>query len=173
MTQSSTILCLIVGVVKLQIFGKNSQVHLIIIKEWPKSPPPPPPPPILRNLDNFYSWCILFDPPTIKYKRVTSFNEYTPAPKEISQLVTKLTVMISLYCSWCSEKNSKFEIIHGYNCCFMIQKGLFNERTATTFQRSTLPLKNFDSYKRPLEIMTVPLKMYGWKSSFEIAIRLK
>ena len=28
------------------LLGKNPQVHLIIVREWP------PPPPILRNLDN-------------------------------------------------------------------------------------------------------------------------
>ena len=33
-------------------WGKTPQVHLIIIREWPKNNPPPFPP-ILRNLDNF------------------------------------------------------------------------------------------------------------------------
>ena len=38
------------GGFKLQILGKKTlQVHLIIIREWPKNNPPP----ILRNLDNF------------------------------------------------------------------------------------------------------------------------
>ena len=49
---SVTLLCLIVGGIKLQIFEKKIQVHLIIIREQPKNNPHPPPP-ILRNLDNF------------------------------------------------------------------------------------------------------------------------
>ena len=36
--------------VKLQIFEKNPQVHLIIIREWPKNSPSHPL--ILRNLDD-------------------------------------------------------------------------------------------------------------------------
>ena len=37
--------------VELQTFGKNPQVHFIIIREWPKNNPPPPP--ILWNFDSF------------------------------------------------------------------------------------------------------------------------
>ena len=54
---------------KMQMFWKkNSQVHLIIIREWPKNSSP-----VLRNLDNspppgaFYS-----TPSTIRHKRVLS-----------------------------------------------------------------------------------------------------
>ena len=36
-----------------KFLGKNPQVHLINIKEWPRNPPPPVLPPILRNLDSF------------------------------------------------------------------------------------------------------------------------
>ena len=49
------VLPLIVGGVKLQIFGKNRQVHLIIVIIINNSL-------ILRNLNNF-PWCILFDLP--------------------------------------------------------------------------------------------------------------
>ena len=51
---SNTLLCPIVGGgVKLQILGKNPQVHLIIIRELPKNNPLIIPP-----------WCISFDPPS-------------------------------------------------------------------------------------------------------------
>ena len=49
------VLPLIVGGVKLQIFGKNLQVHLIMTVIINNSL-------ILRNLNNF-PWCILFDLP--------------------------------------------------------------------------------------------------------------
>ena len=45
-----TLLCLIGGGVKWQILGKNTQVHLIIIRKWPKNTPSPH---FIKNLDNF------------------------------------------------------------------------------------------------------------------------
>ena len=46
--EMSTLFCLIVGGSQIANFvKKNPQVHLIIIREWPKNDRP-----ILRNLDN-------------------------------------------------------------------------------------------------------------------------
>ena len=46
------------GVSNCKFWGKNLQVHLIIIKEWPKNTPP-----ILRNLDNFPPGAFYSTPP--------------------------------------------------------------------------------------------------------------
>ena len=47
-------MCLIVGGVKLQVLEKKTpQVHLIIIKEWPKHSPPQSPPICSKK---FYGW---------------------------------------------------------------------------------------------------------------------
>ena len=48
--------------------GKTSQVHLIIIREWPKNSSPP----ILGNLDNFPigAFSATPPPPTIRHERV-------------------------------------------------------------------------------------------------------
>ena len=52
-----------------KFLGKNPQVHLIIIREWPKTNPP-----ILRNLDNF--------PPGAFYSNLPPFRSPTPRTKE-------------------------------------------------------------------------------------------
>ena len=70
---SVTLLCIIVGGVKLQILRKSAQVHLIIIRKWPKNNPL-----ILRNLNNFPPYGFYLTPhppspsPTIRHKRVYS-----------------------------------------------------------------------------------------------------
>ena len=55
---SITLLCLNCTGVKLQILGKNSQVHLIIIREENDLNTP-----ILRNLDNFPPGAFYSTPP--------------------------------------------------------------------------------------------------------------
>ena len=59
-----TILCLIVSSHIASFGKKNPQVHLIIIREWPKNnpPPSPSPPPRFVEILIILPWCILFDP---------------------------------------------------------------------------------------------------------------
>ena len=45
--------------VNCKFLGKNPQVHLIIIREWPNNTPPP----ILRNLDTFPPGTFYSTPP--------------------------------------------------------------------------------------------------------------
>ena len=55
------------GWLNCKFWKKNSQVHLVISKEWPK------PPPILTNLDNFLPSAFHSTPtPNIRHKRVYS-----------------------------------------------------------------------------------------------------
>ena len=66
-----TLLWLIVGWVKLKMLGKTpSSSFSYYQKMTSKYPPPPSPPPtILRNLNIFPLWWILFGPPAIRHKR--------------------------------------------------------------------------------------------------------
>ena len=64
-----TLLCLIVGGSNCKFWGKNPQVHLVIIRQWPKNTPHPP---ILGNLDNFPPGVFYSTPlPTIRHKRLS------------------------------------------------------------------------------------------------------
>ena len=86
-----TLLCVVVeGVwINLQIFGKKTpQVHLIIIREWPKNNPLS----ILRNLDVFPGAFSLYSTPlTIRHKRLTSGLVVAP-PVFICYLLLALNI---------------------------------------------------------------------------------
>ena len=67
----STLLCLIVsGGSNCKFWGKNPQVHLIIIREWPKNNTP-----ILRNLDNIPPGVFIW--PTLQLDTKEYCNYFT------------------------------------------------------------------------------------------------
>ena len=66
----NTLWCLIVrdgGGANCRFFGKNPQVHLIILRKWPKN-----------NLGNIFPWCILFaSPPSLPRHTPTHSHTHT------------------------------------------------------------------------------------------------
>ena len=119
-----------------------------------------------------------------RYSQVTSFNDYTPGSKKISQLVTKLVVMIYPHCSCCSERTEQtsknawlllpfydtkrvLQQMDSYNWCGKLTQYLWKNGWFVLVSKRRTTLEKPDRCKGPSEIMTVLLKMYGCKISFK------
>ena len=104
------LLYLIVGGVKLQILEKNPQVHLIIIRKWPKNNPlfyeiliisPPP-------------WSILFATPTFtsRQKRVDDLRKTAQAnfvtrkhiKMNLNNYIYNFWATVFLLCAFCNTE---------------------------------------------------------------------
>ena len=116
--------------------------------------------------------------------RITDFVQYIHAWNQGGIIIGVYDISLLQFLFW-----NKFERRRGCNFSFIIEKGSFikwmtelkleinsvplKKGMTALLQRNKVPLKILDHCKWPPEIMTVTLKMYGCKWSFEKKIRLE
>ena len=125
------------GWLNCKFWKKNSQVHLVISKEWPK------PPPILTNLDNFLPSAFHSTPtPNIRHKRVYSIfthwiDQYLLLrPNKIKKYWSLPLTDSSILWHFCKWTINTGEIFHLSSCFLCFRNKSCSNNKLISFSRS-------------------------------------